>query len=329
MEKLIPCAYYPTTTVFVDDDKDFLSHLAYTIGRDFFLRLYNSPEDALKFLKKEYFLSPFTDHCVVQPEDQSSDQRNIKIDIRSIYWEIFNSKRHNEVATIILDYAMPGLTGAEIAKQLQGTPFKIILLTGEADVQTAIQLFNQGIIHSYIRKDEVDFETKLEETIRNLQYQYFLDLSKIIINSILQYKDFPHKWAKDLAYIDLYYQIRQKYCLLESYLLDEYGSHLFLDEKGKPSILAVTNEEMMETYRDFAENDQAPASVVDGIKSRKRMPFFFSDKDFNVRPAEWEKYMHPANKLQGLETYYYSYIIDPEIDLKNVYSYAEFLKAHE
>lgn len=322
--KQIPCSLFPLSIVCVDDNSKLLSQMSIVLENEHLLHIYSDPVEALNFLQA-YKANPFINRCISEDENQSSDKRNMQVDIRSIRQEINNPERFTEIGLIILDYAMPTLNGGDLAKELQGTNQKIILLTGEADTKIAVDLFNQGIIHSYIHKQSSDFKNTLKTTINNLQYQYFSEMSAIITNSLALYPEYPHSWFEDAAFQQLFKEILSNN-LIECYLLDEYGGYLFLNKKGEPSILAVTNAEMIDSYLDYAKDDEAPQSVIEGLKSKKMIPFFLTDEDFNVRPADWAPYMQPAKVLHGQQDYYYAYITDTKLyKLDKIVSFEEFL----
>jgi len=324
-QDILPCLSYPTTVVFVDDDEKFLQQAGAIIRRELPYSLYKDPKEALKFLNETYKLEPFTKRCAVESLDASPDHRVIDFNIRLIREEVYNPNRSKENGVVILDFAMHDINGGELAKQLKGKPYKIILLTGEAGTQTAVKLFNEGVIQRYIRKDDAHFKEILFESIKNLQQQYFADISRVVLDSFTD-----RKWYKDPVFKKLIEEIFMANNLKESFLLDEYGSYKFLKADGKQSFLAVTNEDMMETYLDYAI-DVSPPDIVEGLKSKSIMPFFLNEEDFDSSPRDWGPYMHPAKALRGLDTYYYSYIENPDpkiYKLENkIFSYDDFLKA--
>lgn len=327
----ISCLSLPVTIVFVDDDKKFLERVTYLLGSNNFFKLFIDPKEALQFLQT-YKPKPFTTRCITEIEDQAADIRTFNVEIRSIRNEVLIPNRFAEIGIVILDFAMPDINGGELAKQLQDLPFKVILLTGEADTKIAVDLFNQGAIDFFIRKDDPDFKNLLQTTIRNLQNEYFQEHSEIIQNSLAQYVGYPHTWFKDPEFIKVFNQLCFDNNLIEHYLLDEYGGYLFLNRQGKTSILAVTTDEMMDSYLDYAKDDEAPTAIIEGLKSRTLMPFFFSDDDFNVRAAQWDNYMHPAKTLKGEKTYYYAYITDTaqyKLNTDKIVSFADFLRKQE
>lgn len=329
-QEIIPCVFFPTTVVFVDDDKQFLDRMSLTFGRQWPLLLFNSPEEALKFLKEKYHSNPFTNRCIHEPIDQDPDKRDVEINIRTIREEIYNPLRYGEITVVVLDYKMPGLTGGELAELLKMLPFKIILLTGVADQQEAVKLFNQGIIHQYIQKNDLNLDTILAEAITELQQGYFQELSLPILNSLAKSPDFPHIWFKEPEIRKLLFRLCKENNVVEYVLSDELGSYLLLTKEAKPSWLAIKNDKEIEGLIAHAEfEDAPPEAVINALKSRKYIPYFHTDKDLQTPPANWDKYFHPATKLQGKDTYYYAYITDPnayDIQPDKVMSYQKYLQ---
>ena len=86
----------------------------------------------------------------------------------------------------------------------------------------------------------------------------------------------------------------------------------------------------MESYYEFASNQHHIAfSVLEGLKNKTTVPYFYSDADLNTGTHEWASFVHPAQQLAGKEIYYYAYIDNPmayTLEDKNVLSYQEFLQ---
>ncbi len=81
----------------------------------------------------------------------------VNINIEAIRNELFNANRFDEVITLVLDYAMPGMTGLEVFKKLNKLSVRKILLTGEAGLDLALEAFNEGIIYKFILKNTPDY----------------------------------------------------------------------------------------------------------------------------------------------------------------------------
>ncbi len=327
---IIPCVFFPTTVAFVDDDKNFLEKMEAKFSRNHPLLIFNKPKEALKFLKEKYHADPFTNRCMHEPVDQDFDQRDIQINIRTIREEIYNPSRYGEITVVILDYQMPNLSGAELAEQLKQLPFKIILLTGIADQQEAVKLFNRGVIHRYIQKNDPNLDTLLTKAITELQQEYFQELSLPVVTSLEKSPDYPHIWFKEPEIKKVLGRLFKESDAVEYFLLDELGSYLFLTKVAKPSWFLLKNDKEIKDLIAHAEfEDAPPEAVLQGLKSRKYIPYFHTDQDFQTVPKNWDKYFHPATQLQGKDTYYYSYVTDPnayDIQPNKVASYQQYLQ---
>jgi CheY-like chemotaxis protein len=327
----IPCCYHPTTVVFVDDDSRLLTSLCFKLGRKYACKPYINPLEALKFFTEDYRAKPFTDRCLLQPEERYSNQRNIRVDVKAIHQEIYNPKRFSEIAVIVVDYAMPGLNGLELCRKIKNhSAIKVILLTGEADEKIAIQAFNNGDINKFIRKDLPSYDDDLSAAIQELQRDYFMDLSETIINTLTKHPDYPATCLADPIFVELFNNLYTKHQLVEFYLLDAIGSFLFLDSSGKSSYLIVKNDEDMEAAIFDAENSDAvvPAPILQALKSKEKMLCLLTDNDFAKNPSEWHHYVHTTNKIKGNETYYYAYIQNSKayaVETSRALSYKSFL----
>ncbi len=314
----VPACYFPTTVIFVDDNKKFLENVHMqlsTITATY--RYFNNPQEALSFLN-QYQLDPFTRRCLLQEETDDFDQRAIHVKIKKIYQEIYNANRYYQVSVLVLDYAMPGMTGKELLEKLKDPHFKIILLTGEANHAKAVQLFNEGKIHYFIRKDEPNAIPGLKEAILRFQHEYFLDLSKPIIDSIINkavlFNQTP-SCLNDLVFIQFFNEFKEKYHIEQYYLFDEIGSFLLLNENNELSWLVVLNEEeMIITENEMNESEvKISSALLKAIKNREVLRYCFNAAEHPAlnNIGEGKTLFYPATKLSGKNLYYYSHIIKP------------------
>lgn len=324
---------YPTTIAAVDDNKSFLTQLKTRLMEVEGLPCiaFGEPQKALQFFNNDYTPNPFINHCLVQEEDSSPDHVVADLNVRAIHQEIYNPQRFAEITTLLVDYAMPGLDGLNFCRKLKGSMIKIIMLTGEAGKDIAVQAFNEGSIDRFIMKSEPDLLGVLIKTIRELQTDYFLRLSEIALNKISGFSEKRLAFLEDPVFVNFFHQLCYKHQVAEYYLMDNQGSFLFMNAAGEASWLAVANELQMHSYYLLAEDDNAPAAILTALKNKQKIPYFHSEKDFMVRPAEWQNYLHPAQTLSGKETYYYAYIDNPEIyqlhddTHKKIISYQQYL----
>jgi len=219
--------YTPTTLVLVDDHKNFLETTRLELSEIAPCSIFDKPTKALSFLKNRSEKNNLSKRL-----QQFSNIKNIN----TLHEEIYNPKRFNVISLVIADHAMPGMTGLELFLQLKNNPVRKLLLTGAVSYAQAIKARQDGIIDSFIMKDDIKLVHKLKLAIQALTSQYFSKKTEALL---LQDKnnDVTKKLIKLLAdkkFVDQFHQIIDEHQIVEYYLLDEYGSFLFLDKKANP-----------------------------------------------------------------------------------------------
>lgn len=298
-------------------------------------KFFDNPFSAVNYLKEASKVGSFINRCLLRTEDDQYDHRKLDICISEIHKEIYNPQRFDQVSVVILDYSMPGLNGAQLSYQLKDRGFKIILLTGEASHTRAIELFNEGIIHYFVHKDDLSAMKLLRNAIVRLQYECFVEASELILNSITQKPRLFNQLSScldDSVFIHFFNSFKNEN-FTEYYLLDEAGSFLFLKEDGQMSWLIVTNEMAMEaTEYDVRENATVSPAIKQAIESRSILRYVFNDREaYNyVTPEDWSRLIYPAYKINSNVDYYYSYIenplTNPNIEEQKILSYKMYRK---
>ena len=291
-------------------------------------QFFNDPQKALHFINDEYKENPFIQRCFTRQEDVSSDHVVNDFNVRLVHEEIYNPRRFQEMTVAVVDYSMPVMDGLAFCQQIKSNNLKKIMLTGEADEALAVKAFNESTIDQFIVKDTPDLMKVLLNRIREMQRAYFSEISDILLNQINITPRKSFLWLDDPIFAAFFHQLCKKNQILEYYLMDDLGSFLMLDDQGKPHWLAVANDDMMETYHEFAEGDKAPESMVLALKNKQIIPYFYSEEDFQVRPQKWQPYLHSASVLEGKERYYYAFIENSStyaLQSKKVLSYKQFL----
>jgi CheY-like chemotaxis protein len=318
--------YFPTTVLLIDDNRKFLKSLKLDLDSSkACYKTFDSPQSTLDFLFNEYQPNLFFNHWISKAQDEDWDHRTIDINLRAIHRECHNPKRFSEVSALIVDFAMPEMTGLELCEKLKGQPYKKVLLTCEADELIAVKAFNAGIIDKFIRKDVAKFATVINDTIAELQKKYFHNLLHTVINSLSKASDRSSGFLKDKIFIDFFESLIKQHNVCEFYLMDAEGSFMFLDIDGIPKWLVVKSEKEMSELADFAASEHADKSIVDALANRGQIPYFYTDEELQTPPHKWKKFFHSAQKLIGKETYYYALITDPTAhEVGDVLSFREF-----
>lgn len=325
----IAAYYYPTTVILVDDNKRFLSTVCFDLEEDVAYRLFDKPEEALRYLKQEYKLTPLIDQVLSASNESNIHlgiHHDISLNITAIHQAIFNAYRYSEIAVILVDYNMPQINGLDFCKQLAELPIKKILITAAADERIAVKAFNQGIINKFILKSDPDFAATINSSIVELQHNYFQDLSEGIIKALLVDKNCV---LNKSSFADFFRDFCAQQHITEFYLYDPSGSYLLLDSLGNPSWLVVKTAVDLDDYYDFANDSDASATVLEQLKTGKMIPFFPKARDLEkVHGKEWENYLYPAKRLKADTTFFYAHIQNkPEFlpNYQKITSYTNYL----
>lgn len=332
MAENISCCYFPTTILLIDDKPTFLKNISLKLDKKITFELFDKPYKALSFLREDYkpcqnmgkwllSISEFAN------EDDGIKHHTVGIDISSIHHEVYNPHRFSEVSVILVDYAMPHVNGVEFCRQLKDLPVKKVLVTGEADHRVATQAFNEHVIDKFILKDSPDFFEQINQTIFELQHAYFQSLSAVVIKNLTTNLGCS---LNDPLFVDFLNSFFKENRIEEYYLIDEFGSFLLLDIDGKPSLFIVKNAQLLEDYYDIAKENGAPQEIQIALKSKTKIPFFFTETDEEVPVNQWATYLHQCHEFKGKKgIYYYAYINDASIyaiDRDRILSYRDFLR---
>lgn len=328
----IPVFSIPSTTIFIDDSYNFLTNFTLGFSDKLSFATFKSPLEALKLINNNYQQSDhFSQRCVSEYLDSNRwpmTNQTINIDLSAIHMEVYNPKRFSEISVIVVDYAMPEMNGLEFCKQIENPAIKKILLTGEADESIAIQAFNEGIIHRFVQKSNVDVTNVVLQAIQQLQKQYFQQMSESIIKMLSA--NSPN-CLQDRKFSEFFYQLIAKHNIVEFYLTENSGSFLLLDEKANSSSLIVKTEQDLQLHYDLALDNKAPDEVLQQLDKGEKIPCFWSPEGYQEGWTDWSTFLIPAKKIICNETYFYAYIKTPvtfDIRQDKILSYHNYLQAY-
>lgn len=340
----IACSYFPTQVVFVDDKPNYLTSLTGKLDRNLIYKCFYDPDQALNFLNNKYQPNFLPKKWIKNfKEDEKYSQQGfselsadqlayayIHFELAAIWKQVFSTKRFDEISLIVVDYAMPSMNGVEFCRQLKQHPAKKIMLTGQASYELGVKALNEGIIDKFIIKDLKDFRAILNQSINELQFAYFQELSEPIVKSLM----FSSKCAlSEPAFIKIFNKICQEHNIVEYYLVTDYGAFLMLDIHGNQYILAVTDQAEVDRLAFVAKENEGPKHIINALKNHKKFVFFFSERDEYSLPVDgWDNILHPATELIGKNnTYYYHLITNSdwyadEIDKDKIMPYYDYMK---
>ena len=163
-----PLFHRPGTVVFLDDDPDYLEMLALVLPRQWHLRLFLRPPEAIAHLLQE---PPFWEADAWNQQQLIENWRDGKPLIPQIlgYWSKY-TERYALSRVCVVDYSMPGMDGLQALAELGDWPGSRVLLTGQADEQVAVRAFNHGLIDQFIPKQTPDISRRLIEAVDRLLF---------------------------------------------------------------------------------------------------------------------------------------------------------------
>ncbi|MBS0357927.1 MAG: response regulator [Proteobacteria bacterium] len=327
----LPACYFPSTTFFVDDSREFLVNFTLQLEDSLAFQVYDSPYDALDALYASRQTPDYlSQRCITEYLDSRAwpmTNQTVNLNLAAIHSEVYNPQRFSEVSVVVVDYAMPGMNGLDFCQRIQNSPVKKILLTGRADERTVLEAFNEGLIDRYIEKNIPNVATVIKHAIQKLQRQYFQGMSDLIIRMVSVTSP---TCLQDVLFAQFLKKICDENDVAEFYLTENSGSFLLLDKDANLSCLIVKNRQDLNLHYEMALDNKAPESVLDDLKSGRKIPYFSDNEGQKTSEwSDWSTFLRPAQVVQGLENYYYTIVKDPivfNIQKEKITSYSEYLK---
>lgn len=228
MDDLFNICKFPTLTILIDDNYEFLDLSA----RHFML---------MNFLTRPYqsgtCISEYHKYKAVNDFDELKpilvEESFVETNLSNLHKIAYSRDRFDLLSSIVVDYDMPGTTGLKICREYDIPYVQRSILSNIMCEEDVIDAFNRKEINSFIRKGEKAFFSNSYAVLRKMQNSFFSKITEGIEENvpILKSKEFR----------DLVMQYAQKANAIEMYLLDRNGSFLFIDENGRVSGLISHN----------------------------------------------------------------------------------------
>lgn len=304
----IPVCMFPTKVLLIDDDISSLENLELNLDDSkFAYQFYYTPQEALTFLTKAHRQNSFEKRLVCQPDEMKWQHAVIDVNIYDLMKEIYNPKRFESVSTVVVDFSMPGMNGLEVCEKITDPSIQKILLTGEGDENLAVEAFNKGLIHRYIKKQDPDVIPLLNQSLGKAQRAYFSKISQLMFDVATFSAE--TSCLRDPLFIHFFENLLKEKDIIEYYLFEITGSFLLIDQDENFFGLFTYNKEQLNMWHeDMPERETAPPYLLKDLKDYKKM-ICFHDKDRISIPSgsQWEKYSYPLHMLEGKEgTYFYA-----------------------
>lgn len=306
-KQTIPSFSFPTTVLMIDDNVEFLKSVA--IGLPASAATYNfysDPRTALKLINEKYESNDVTHGLVNLIDEDEFEHKMLDINVRDIYRILYNKTRFQQISTVVVDFHMPGMDGIEFCKSIKNPNIQKILLTSIVDENRAIEVLNDGLIHTFIRKQSPTIMQQLSQALAQAHNRYFSNLSQIV-QQVINFS--PEESAlSDPAFVELFHRICKEFGAVEYYLTEFLGSFVFLDADGNHYGLFTRIKEQLDFYCDSKEADSAPPEVIAMLKSGQQILCYHSEQNRSLPDGcVWEQYLYDAQKINGHNQYFCAY----------------------
>ncbi len=290
---------FGTTTLVVDDDQLFLDSFSYSIGRSLRCRTNNFPPDAIAQLRNaaarwESLLAPAAAHG---RDDYDRSPHNGKQDRRLALAALAaDAARHDLIGVVIVDFAMPNMSGLEVCREIRGLPFKKILLTGKTGDKTAVAAFNEGLIDRFLVKQDPELPRKLPSEVLYLE-QEFLRQRASACAAIVDDVAFLGDRAVS-AHLEAMWR---RLNIAEHYLWTHPPGFLTIDAAGKRRQVIIYDTEMMRAQSEVAHECEAPVEFTAAVRNNTAIAWFpgptgLIDEHYF---GHWRDYTSAAERIPG------------------------------
>ena len=151
----------------------------------------------------------------------TTNDRVIAFEISKMLNLIYNKTRFERIPLLVVDYEMPSINGIEFCRKLKERKIFKIMLTAEADTDTAIKAFNNGLIDKFILKTSENLYPENTLAVDDLTQRYFRKLTKNIVNA---YANSINDLFDNELYQQLFASVLIQAQAVEYYLIDNSGS---------------------------------------------------------------------------------------------------------
>jgi CheY-like chemotaxis protein len=317
------CFYHPIKVIFLDDNRAFLDALDLEFSTQINMRTLTNPDTTMQVIanhRQDSIQSTFK--LMNDVNEDSINARVPDFDLSKILTLIYDKTRFDNVAILVVDYEMPDINGIEFCQKLKKRKIFKIMLTAEADKDTAIKAFNKGLIDRFLLKTSEELYPEITLAVQELSHRYFRELSLNLING--QGSSVNTLFENEL-YQQLFSKVATQAQAVEYYLVDNSGSILFLDKNANPTWFVIRNLEELAEQIDLLQGYDLPEQLMITVAKKEKILFLLSEKDYKKPISQWVNYLFDSKKLD--ENYYYSIIQDQltdSIDWSRVVSYSAY-----
>jgi CheY-like chemotaxis protein len=286
---------HDTRVLVVDDDQLFLDSFEYRYHTVLRCQTEANPLTAIKLLQDNNaawgHLWQKSKRSVAQYPD--AEQQAGRNPLRALVQE---PSRADVFGVIIVDYAMPVMSGVELCRALKSVPARKIMLTGQAQDSTAISAFNEGLIDCFLTKQASDLPTKIVHEVTRLREVFFRQQSAVLKAHFELHADVVSREACLKAITSELIRLGST----EHYFWDEPPGILVLGRDGSRYMLVIFSVDDMRAQLEVAEAAGAPLELVERLRLRDCIAWFpTAGGYFDLEYADtWQNFVASAERIE-------------------------------
>ncbi len=319
------CFYHPIKVIFLDDSRSFLDALDLEFGTQLNMLTITNPDTVIQTIDNHsQNITKSVFKLMNDVDTDTTTDRVIGFEVSNMLSLIYDKKRFDHVAILVVDYEMPDINGIEFCQKLKERKIFRIMLTAEADKDTAIKAFNNGLIDKFILKTNEELYLEITFAVQELTQRYFKEISSSIING---HTSSIGALFSNESYLQLFAEIVSRVQPVEYYLVDNSGSFVFLDKDANPTWLIVRHNKELDEQVELLQGYDVPDQIIESVAKKEKILFLLSEKEYKKPIGEWVKHMFDSKKLDN--NYYYSIVsgqLTDSIDWGRVVSYSAYME---
>lgn len=304
----LPLFYYPTRTIWVDDNEIFLAAANELLNGKDNIVTFADPNEALQFFEKDgeilsnlTFLRGCKDHEFYDTVNHSI----VDFSVPSLSQLLSVPERCQEVSVVVVDYDMPFMDGITLCEKLRHLPCKKILLTGEADDKQAIAAFNSRIIDHYIRKNSHTLVPDIQSALAELQQVYFRERTFPLLTHLEADKPLP---LSDPSFVTFFNNWCEVNNIVEYVLIDKNGSFISKDKASRVAYFIMHTDASLAAFVELNNEIKDSQHYLEAVQQRQLVPFFGVGKEsWQFEVKDWSAFFYEPQILQGREMYYWAW----------------------
>jgi len=295
---------HPSSLIIVDDHARFLRDIEMNAPKDLLSKSFEDPREALTWINDFGGVERNLVHRAISYHSASGAGVLLNCDIGMLEDGIMDPNRFDLPTVLVTDYMMPGMDGLELCAGINDLQVKKILLTGQAEENTGIDAFNNGLIDGFVMKARENATDEVFELVATLQRKYFTDLQ----NPFLGGSGAITGLFEDASAIGRIQEIIEEGGYVEHYMASNPFGYVIVTVDGKISRLGIFNDEDMQRQIRLAKDTNAPIDAINKLEHRSHAAMFYQMEPTSYQTDEypWGEVLVPCEKVIGVKDWWFA-----------------------